>query len=176
MSTAPQPTHQSRGRRWATAIFGTGNATPPCVDAALIVVRAVIAVIFVYYGASKLFGWWHGGGIHETSLFFANTAHLRPGGFFAVFGGVMEFGGAIAIALGLGVRLVGLALCGDMVIAMITVTWTNGINSEKVPPGFELNVTLAALALVLVLLGAGRFSADALIERRLTASGRAAAG
>ena len=110
--------------------------------------RIALAWIFIYYGAGKLFGWFNGPGIHQTAVFMADTAHLNPGGFFAVLGGVIEFGGAIAVALGLGARLAGLALFGDMVIAMITVTWANGINSEKLPPGYELNVALAALALV----------------------------
>ena len=169
MATAPQQTPPSRGRRWVTAIVSTRSAALS-VDVALLAVRVALAWIFVYYGAGKLFGWWNGPGIHESALFFANTAHLRPGGLFAVVGGVVELGGGIAIALGLGARLVGIALCGDMVLAMITVTWSRGINSEKVPPGYELNVALAALALVLALLGAGRFSADALAERRIAVS------
>jgi len=168
IATAQQSTRQPRARKWVGAVVGTRDATRE-VDAALVVARTALAWIFVYYGASKLFGWWHGGGIHQTALFFADTAHLHPGGLFAVVGGVLEFGGAIALALGLGTRLVGAALCGDMVMAMITVTWTNGINSEKVPPGYELNVALAALALVLVLLGAGRFSLDAVLGRRIAA-------
>ena len=131
--------------------------------------RVALAWIFIYYGAGKLFGSFNGPGIHETSLFMANTAHLHPGGFFAVLGGVIEFGGAIALVLGLGARLAGLALFGDMVMAMITVTWTNGIH-QATPPGYELNVALAALALVVALLGAGRFSVDALVERRLAAT------
>jgi putative oxidoreductase len=169
MATAAQQANQSRGQRWVSTVVSTSNASPSA-DVALLAVRAALAWIFVYYGAGKLFGWWDGPGIHQSTLFFANTAHLHPGGLFAVVGGLLEFGGAIAIALGLGVRLVGIALCGDMVMAMITVTWTNGINSEKVPPGYEFNVALAALALVLVLLGAGRFSADALAERRIAAN------
>jgi putative oxidoreductase len=170
MATAPQPVHRSRVRTWVAAIVRTRNGALH-TDAALVAVRIALAWIFIYYGAGKLFGWFNGPGIHQTSLFMADTAHLHPGGFFAVLGGVIELGGAIALAVGLGARLAGIALFGDMVMAMITVTWTNGINSEKVPPGYELNVALAALALVVALLGAGRLSADALVERRLVATG-----
>jgi len=85
---------------------------------------------------------------------------------------VIEFGGAIALALGIASRLAGLALFGDMVMAMITVTWGNGINSEKLPAGYELNVALCVLALVVVLLGPGRYSLDSLIGRRLRTSGQ----
>jgi putative oxidoreductase len=160
--------HRRRGLAWLAALVSTRNAVIQ-TDLALVAIRTALAWIFIWYGAGKLFGSFNGPGIHQTALFMANTAHLHPGGFFAVLGGVIEFGGAIAVALGLATRLAGLALFGDMVMAMITVTWANGINSEKLPAGYELNVALAVLALVVVLLGAGRFSVDALIERRLVA-------
>ncbi len=69
--------------------------------------------------------------------------------------------------LGLGARIAGLALFGDMVMAMITVTWVNGFNSATVNPGYELNLAIGVLALVVAVFGAGRFSLDALVERRL---------
>ena len=171
MVTAAQPVHRPRGLAWLAAVVSTRNA-PLQTDLALVAVRTALAWIFIWYGAGKLFGSFNGPGIHQTSVFMANTAHLHPGGFFAVLGGVIEFGGAIAVALGLAARLAGLALFGDMVMAMITVTWANGINSEKLPAGYELNVALCVLALVVVLLGAGRFSIDALVERRLLAMGK----
>jgi putative oxidoreductase len=87
-------------------------------------------------------------------------------------GGVIEFGGGIAMALGLGSRVAGLALFGDQVMAMITVTWVNGINSESVTPGYEFNVALAVMALAIFFLGPGRVSVDAMIERRLDRAGR----
>jgi putative oxidoreductase len=168
METATQPIHRRGARAWLAALFSTRIAALPA-DLALIAVRTALAWIFIWYGAGKLFGSFNGPGIHQTAVFMSNTAHLRPGGFFAVLGGVIEFGGAIAVALGVASRLAGLALFGDMVMAMITVTWVNGINSEKLPAGYELNLALCVLALVVVLLGAGRFSIDALIERRLLA-------
>jgi putative oxidoreductase len=171
MVTAAQPMHRRRGLGWLAAVVSTRN-DPLQTDLALVAVRTVLAWIFIWYGAGKLFGSFNGPGIHQTSVFMADTAHLHPGGFFAVLGGVIEFGGAIAVALGLAARLAGLALFGDMVMAMITVTWANGINSEKLPAGYELNVALCVLALVVFLLGAGRFSVDALVERRLLAIGR----
>jgi len=168
MVTAAGPIHRRGGRAWLATLFSTRIAVLPA-DLALVAVRTALAWTFVWYGAGKLFGSFNGPGIHQTAVFMSNTAHLRPGGFFAVLGGVIEFGGAIALALGLASRLAGLALFADMVMAMVTVTWVNGINSEKIPAGYELNLALCVLALVVILLGAGRFSVDALIERRLTA-------
>jgi len=168
MVTAPRPIGHRRGGTLLAALVSTRPVTLP-VDLALIAVRTALAWIFIYYGAGKLFGSFNGLGLHGTALYFSHSAHLHPGMFFAVLGGVIEFGGGIALALGLASRLAGLALFGDMVIAMITVTWANGINSEKLPAGYELNVALAVLALVIVLLGAGRFSIDALAARRIVA-------
>ena len=149
------------------------------MDLALGAGRVVLAWVFIYYGAGKLFGAFHGPGIHATSLYFSNTAHLHPGGFFAVLAGLTEFGGAIALGLGLLTRLAGLALFGDMVIAMITVTWATGINSGNPPPGYQLNLTLGVLALIVGMLGAGRFSVDSVIaqpSRDPTAARRATDG
>ena len=61
----------------------------------------VLGWIFIYYGGGKLFGWFNGPGIHGTSIYFSQSAHLHPGGLFAVLGGVIEFFGAIAVGLGL---------------------------------------------------------------------------
>ena len=157
---------QRRPTRWARMLFET-TSTGPAVDLALIVVRIVLAWIFIYYGAAKLFGAFpeSGGphGVHETAIFMSQVAHLRPGELFAVLAGVTEFGGGIAMALGLCTRLAGLALFGDMVMAMITVTGAEGFNPTGSGTGYQLNVAIAGLALVAALIGAGRFSVDALI-------------
>src|SRR6201999_1203064 len=121
------------------------------VNIALLAVRVALAWVFIYYGGAKLFGWFPGSGgphgIHQTSVYMAQSAHLRPGGFFAVSSGLIELGGGIAMAVGLFTRLAGLALLVDMVMAMVTVTWATGINSISAPPGYQLNLALAAMAL-----------------------------
>jgi putative oxidoreductase len=147
-------------------LLGPRTAALPA-DLALIAARTALAWIFIYHGSGKLFGSFNGPGLHRTALYFSNTAHLHPGGLFAVLGGVTEFGAGVALALGLVSRFAGLALFGDMVIAMITVAWANGINSETPTPGYELNMALGVLALVVAFFGAGRFSIDAVVARRV---------
>ena len=122
MATGQRSVPEPRVRAWLAALVRTQNAAPT-TDAALIVVRLALAWIFIYYGGGKLFGWFNGPGVHQTALFMSGTAHLHPGGFFAVLGGVIELGGAIAVAVGLGARLAGLALFADMVVAM--VAWSS---------------------------------------------------
>ncbi len=139
-------------------------------DLALVGARVGLAWIFVYHGAGTLFGAFGGGGIHAQAQFFAHVAHLHPGTFFAVLGGIIECFGGAAVGVGLLGRLAAAGLVGDMVIAMVTVTFGNGIVSSAAGSGYELNVALAALALVVAILGTGRLSLDAgvqaVIERR----------
>ena len=169
MVTAALPTRRQRARSLLAAVLSTRTAPLPA-DLALVAARIALAWIFIYYGAGKLFGSFNGPGLHGTALYFSNTAHLHPGGFFAVLGGVIELGSGVALALGLASRLAGIALFGDMVMAMITVTWATGINSQTAPPGYQLNLALGVLALVVAIFGSGRFSLDALIERHVVAT------
>ena len=143
------------------------RSSPVLKDCALAGVRVALAWIFIYHGAGTLFGAFHEAGLHAMAVFFA--AHgLRPGMLFAVLNGVTEFFGGIAVGVGLLSRLAAVGLFGDMIIAMVTVTFKNGIVSGAAGSGYELNLALAALALVIVLLGAGRASADALVGALLT--------
>jgi putative oxidoreductase len=164
-TTAPR----RRSTQWLRILFGT-TSRGPAVDVALLAVRIALAWIFLYYGAAKLFGAFPGAGpngIHQTALYMSQSAHLRPGELFALLAGVTEFGGGVAMALGLCTRLAGLALFGDMVLATVTVTWATGLSSATSPPGYQLNLALAALALAAALIGAGRYSIDDLISRAL---------
>ncbi len=159
-------------KRSGTAEWSALFRTEPkssAIDIALVAVRIALAWIFIYYGAQKLFGAFNGQGLQGTALYFSHTVHLRPGELFAVLGGVTEFGGGIAIAVGFCSRLAALALFADQVIAMITVTWVNGFGSLTGGAGYPFNVALAVLALVVVVLGAGRPSIDGVITRRLGA-------
>ena len=66
MTTEPNAAQHSRGRTLVAAVL----RTPPTdrrVDVALAVVRIALAWVFIYYGGSKLFGWFDGAGIHGTS-------------------------------------------------------------------------------------------------------------
>ena len=141
----------------ALALLRTTRDAPASRDVALLAARVGLAWIFVYHGAGTLFGAFGGSGVHPQAVYFAHVAHLRPGTFFAVLGGIIEcFGGA---AVG---------LVGDMVIAMITVTFGHGIIGNSTGSGYELNVALAALALVVAIMGTGRLSLDVLVRSLIT--------
>ena len=159
VTTAPE----SRAGHTLARLRATRDA-PVSRDIALLAARVALAWIFVYHGAGTLFGAFGGTGVHPQAVYFAHTAHLRPGTFFAVLGGIIECFGGAAVGLGILGRLAAVGLFGDMVIAMITVTFGHGIIGNASGSGYELNLALAALALVVALMGTGRFSLDVFLR------------
>jgi putative oxidoreductase len=150
--------------RRAFARLGATKDARSSRDIALLAARVGLAWIFVYHGAGTLFGAFGGSGIHAQAAFYADVAHLHPGTFFAVLGGIIECFGGAAVGLGILGRLAAAALVGDMVIAMVTVTFGHGFIGNSAGSGYELNVALAALALVVATMGTGRFSLDWLLR------------
>ena len=161
-----------RGVRGVLAVLFSTRTAPVAADCALIIARTVLAILFIYHGARRLFGWFDGPGLHQSADYFAHTVGLRPGVVFAAMGGTIEFFGGIALAFGLLARIAGAAIFGDMMIAIVTVTWANGINATGGKSGYELNLALGVLALMVAFFGAGRVSVDALLERRVLAKSR----
>jgi putative oxidoreductase len=137
-------------------------------DIALLAARVGLAWVFIYHGTRTLFGAFGGSGIHGQALYFAHTAHLQPATFFAVLSGITECFGGAAVGLGIFGRLAALGLVGDMVIAMITVTFAHGVIGNSSGSGYELNIALAALAAVIAVMGTGRISLDAALRRLVT--------
>lgn len=137
------------------------------LEVARVFTRIALAWIFVYHGAGTLFNTFQGPGLHAGANFYATTAHLHPGMLFAVLSGSIEFFGGLAIGVGLLGRLAALALIGEMMMAMITVTFQHGLESSGLGQGYEINIALAALCAVIVLVGTGRYSLGALIHRSL---------
>jgi putative oxidoreductase len=147
--------------------FRSTKDAPLARDVALLAGRIALAWIFIYHGAGTLFGAFGRGGIHPQAVYFAHVAHLHPGTFFAVLGGIIEFFGGVAVGLGIFGRLAAAGLFGDMVMAMITVTFGHGIIGDSTGSGYELNLALAALAFIIALLGTGRISLDVALRKLL---------
>ena len=129
------------------------------IDTALAILRVVLGVTFILHGGQKLFVF----GFAGVSGAFAQMGIPAPGllGPFVAF---VEFFGGIAILLGLLTRLAALGIGATMVVAILTVHLKNGFFA---PTGFEFPLSLLASAIALVITGAGDFSLDALIGKRL---------
>jgi putative oxidoreductase len=78
---------------------------------------------------------------------------------------ISEFGGGLALIFGLLTRLASLGIVSTMVVAIATVHLPNGhafVNTAH-GPSYEIAAVYLACAVLFVLIGAGRFSLDALL-------------
>lgn len=127
-------------------------------DIGLAVLRVITGTIFVAHGAQKLFVY----GFDGVAGGFANMGIPFP----TIIGpmvGLLEFFGGLALITGLLTRLAGTGLAINMLGAFLLVHLPAGF---FMPNGYEFVLMLAASALTLTLTGAGRYSIDALMNRR----------
>ena len=129
------------------------------IDTALAVLRVVLGVTFILHGGQKLFVFGFGG---VTGAF--GQMGIPAPGFFGPFVALVEFFGGIAITLGLLTRLAALGVGSTMIVAILTVHLKQGFFN---PGGFEFPLALLASAIALVIAGAGAYSVDAVIARKL---------
>ena len=129
------------------------------IDTALAILRVVLGVTFILHGGQKLFVF----GFSGVSGAFAQMGIPAPGllGPFVAF---VEFFGGIAILLGLLTRLAALGIGATMVVAILTVHLKSGFFA---PTGVEFPLALLASAIALVITGAGAYSIDAAIAKRI---------
>jgi putative oxidoreductase len=131
------------------------------IDTALAVLRVVLGVTFILHGGQKLFVF----GFDGVTGAFTQMGIPAPG-FFGPFVALVEFFGGIAITLGLLTRLAALGIAATMVVAILTVHLKNGFFA---PTGVEFPLSLLGSAIALIVAGAGAFSLDSLVGKRLNA-------
>jgi putative oxidoreductase len=127
------------------------------MDTGLLLIRAVIGLILAAHGAQKLFGWFGGYGLRPTGDFLGMTG-LKPGVLWAFLGGLSEFGGGLALALGFLSPLGSIGVIAAMATAALTVHWPRFWMSDN---GVELTLTNGLVALGLAIAGPGVYSVDA---------------
>jgi putative oxidoreductase len=119
---------------------------------ALLALRIVLAIIFVYHGYPKL--------AHPTpALHDAFVSHGLPA-YFVSIAGILECFGALLFVLGIFTRAAGLLLTIEMAVAIWKVHSLHGIMSVK---DYEFPLALAAGCFVLASTGAGLLSIDNLL-------------
>ena len=123
----------------------------------ILILRVVLGLTMAGHGAQKLFGWWGGPGLRGM---YGGLVSMRlRGGWLPVLMIVTaEFGGGLALALGLATPLAALLVVTAMMVAIATVHWSKGFWSGN--GGFEFNLLIIAAATALAATGPGRFSLD----------------
>src|SRR3989344_6661424 len=114
-----------------------------------LILRVALGLVFVIHGYPKLFG-----GFSQTVGFFESVG-IKPGKFWVFVVGAVEFFGGIALILGFATQLAALLIAVNMIVAMVKVKFQKGFVD-----GYEFDLVLLAMALSLILTGAGAFALD----------------
>ena len=120
----------------------------------MLVGRLLIASLFIQHGYMKLTNY------AGTVKYFANWGFPMPE-VFAWLASFAEFGGGLLLALGLLTRPAALLVVGQFVV-IVFLAHAGDPYSER-----EDGVLFGLIALFFVCAGAGRYSVDALLRRRI---------
>ncbi len=129
------------------------------LDRALLVLRLVLAAIFIYHGYGKVFQMGFAG---VTGMFTKIGAPLPT--ITAPLISIIELLGGFALLFGAFTRVAAFLLACDMLGAIIFVHAKNGFSSGK--GGIENVLGNLGMAIAVALLGAGLYSLDAMLARR----------
>lgn len=132
------------------------------ISAAIFLLRLILGVVFFAHGAQKVFGWFGGYGLAGTTGWMKTNLHIpTPFGYLASFA---EFFGSIAVLSGFLTRIAAAGILATMLVAIFKVHLPAGFfNNASKGSGIEFPLTLAILALVLLITGGGMWSLDAVI-------------
>jgi putative oxidoreductase len=128
-------------------------------DIGLLLVRAVLAAVFIYHGGQKLFGIFGGYGIQGTAGWMASVGIPFPVVSTVLAGGT-EFFGGIVLLLGTGTRVAAIPMAFNMLVAIVTVH--HGAFDARAG-GMEYPLTLAVVLAALALIGPGRLTVGRLL-------------
>jgi len=130
-----------------------------------LILRAPIGLILAAHGSQKLFAWFGGYGLEGTGQWMASIG-MTPGYLMALLAGSAEFFGGLALVLGLFTRPAALVAAFTMLVAIFSVHISNGLFMSN--NGYEYALTLFVALVALAVQGAGCFSLDNFIAKKLT--------
>ena len=131
------------------------------------VVRLALGVVFLAHGGQKVFGWFGGPGLKATIQTFQQYMKVPPAA--TVMAALIEFLGGLAMLTGFLARPAAVGIIAVMLVAIVKVHGRHGffINFSGTPGkghGFEFNFVLIAMALSILIGGAGALSIDCLLR------------
>lgn len=130
------------------------KALPTNPDLGLLILRLWLGVVGILHGSQKLFGAFGGPGIKGFAGFL-ESLHVPAPTPSAILAASAEFGGGLLIALGLWPRIAAVPFAFTMIVAWATAH--QGVFFEQ-NKGGEYALTLAAMALVVIVAGPGKWT------------------
>jgi putative oxidoreductase len=131
-------------------------------DWAVTILRIVLGVVFFAHGAQKALGWFGGSGLRSTVQIFRDNLHIPAP--LAVLSVAAEFLGGLGLIVGLLSRVAALGIAIVMMVALIAVHGKFGFfmnwYGEKKGHGIEYHILVLALAVAVMVKGAGPLSLD----------------
>jgi putative oxidoreductase len=132
------------------------HGSPYAADFALLLLRLILAAVFLAHGWNHIFG---GGKIAGTARWFESLG-MRPGILHAWIASLTELAAGVLMALGLLTPLAAAAVAGVMTVAFVTNHMRNGFFIFRPGEGYEYVLTLTVTAIAVGGLGAGQWSVD----------------
>jgi putative oxidoreductase len=131
-------------------------------DTTVTILRLVLGITFFLHGAQKVFGWFGGFGFSGTMNAFTNMLHIPA--LFAFLAIMAEFLGGLGLLLGLLARVAAFGIATNMVVAILMIHhnfgfFMNWYGNQK-GEGWEFHLLAIALALAIMIKGAGAYSID----------------
>ena len=137
---------------------------PPSVrDGALLVARLLLGVVLIAHGWQKVVT----NGLGATTEAFTGMG-VPAAPVSAAYAGIVELVGGALLLVGAATAVVGVLVVLDMLGAALIVHVGNGIMASD--GGWELVGVIGAAALVLAVVGAGRYSVDHVLGARQTSA------
>ena len=139
-------------------------------DWVVTIVRIVLGVVFFAHGAQKALGWFGGAGLQSTVRVFREQ--LRIPAPLALLSVAAEFLGGLGLIVGLLSRIAALGIAVVMIVALVAVHGKFGFfmnwYGEKQGHGIEYHILVLALALAVIIKGAGAFSLDQVLYQHIS--------
>jgi putative oxidoreductase len=143
-------------------LFRTSGSVGP------LLLRVFLAVVMFPHGAQKLLGWFGGAGFTSSMASFTDKMSIPA--VFGLMAILTEFLGPIGLFVGFLTRIAAFAVGFDILVAALLVHvhfgfFMNWVGKQK-GEGVEFDLLLWAIALALIVQGAGAFSIDGVISAR----------
>ncbi len=137
-------------------------------DAATMMLRVLLGIVFFPHGMQKLLGIYGGPGFAGALHMF--TTNLGIPAVFAVLAILAEGLGSLGLLTGLFTRVAAFGITVNMIVAVKMIHWQNGfymnwMGNQK-GEGFEFHLLAIAIGIALMIRGGGMWSVDRLIAKK----------